>query len=676
MPRTHLYALALCATALCSPAFAQTSAPEARRGVSTYPPAFFVGSQPNTAFDMVALVPGFRLQEGNAELRGYAGAAGNVLIDGQRPTTKQETIEQQLRRIPASAIERIELVRSAESGFDMQGYSLIANVVRKSGATVRGRIEAEYANFRHGYDAPKLAGEVTYGNGNRQLELSGTIYREIDDEHGFGTRNRYAPNGSVVRLDDYGQPEGTTIKQLSGSYRQGLLGGNVRINGLIKDSRMFADISDAIRFPTVTDILGTERNHTRATEGGARFDRQFGGTGLELLAIRRDTAVRRTDRSVEGGDEEVSHENSDASETILRAVLRTNAGPFAIETGVEGARNVLDSRTALEENGVAVPLPAANVRVAEDRAEGFVTLGFRPSGKLTVETGLRAEVSRLRQSGDSDLSKSLAFLKPRLLATWSSSRLSEFRLLLERQVGQLDFADFVSSASLTTGTVTAGNKDLEPDSLWRAELAWERRLGKGSLVLTARYEAISNVVDRIPVVAGSDIFDAVGNIGNGSRAELQADLNLPMDGLGLSGITVQAHGLVRRSRVTDPTTGARRAISEDLPFEGTLGLTHDLPRLNLRWGVNYAFATEERQFKIDELQSDRLGGRMDVFVEYKPDARWTLRMFGKNLTDSPATRDRHVYPGLRGASLPTYMERRELRSGAYFGLSVQRTFGK
>jgi len=673
---TRLFTVALCVTALSSPALAQAQTPaEARPGVSAYTPDYFAGSQLNTAFDMLEQVPGFRLQEGKTELRGYASAAGNVLIDGQRPTTKQDTTEQLLKRIPANAIERIELIRSAEAGLDMQGYSLIANVVRKSGVSIRGRLEAEYANFAHDYDAPKLSGEVTYGDGSRQLDLSGTIYREIDDEHGFGSRNRYAPDGSILRRNDYAQPEGTTIKQLSGTYRQGLLGGKIRLNGLIKDSRMFADIANIISYPADTEIFGTERNHTRATEGGAHYERQFGGTGLELLAIRRDTAKNRLDSSVEGSDEEVSRKSSDASETILRAVIRTSAGPFTIESGVEAARNILDSHTALEENGVAVPLPASNVRVSEDRAEGFVTLGFRPAGNLSVETGMRGEYSQLSQSGDSELSKTLSFLKPRLLATWNPSGSNEFRLLVEREVGQLDFDDFVSSASLTTGTVTAGNKDLEPDSLWRVELAWQRQLGKGSLVLTARHEAVSNVVDRIPVFAGSEAYDAVGNIGSGTREELQADLNMPMDFTGMRGIIFQAHTTLRRSRVTDPTTGERRSISGDAPFEGTLGLTHDLPRFNVRWGANYGFATKERQYKIAELQSDRLGGRLDVFAEYKPDVRWTLRVFGKNLTNSSAIRDRYVYPGLRGSSAFNFLERRSLRSGAYYGVSIQRTFG-
>ncbi len=49
--------------------------------LTNYSAGFFAHSQPSSAYDMIQLLPGFRLQEGNAEIRGYSGAAGNVLID-------------------------------------------------------------------------------------------------------------------------------------------------------------------------------------------------------------------------------------------------------------------------------------------------------------------------------------------------------------------------------------------------------------------------------------------------------------------------------------------------------------------------------------------------------------------------------------------------------------------
>src|SRR5690606_34362569 len=127
------------------------------------------------------------------------------------------------------------LLRSSAAGYDMQGYALLANVVRKKGSRLSGRLEGEYANFRHGYDAPRIAGELNLRSGDRTLDLQGALYRVIDDEHGFGSRNCYAPDGSPLRLTDYRQAEGTSYKELSGAYSQPLAGGSFRASGLFKD---------------------------------------------------------------------------------------------------------------------------------------------------------------------------------------------------------------------------------------------------------------------------------------------------------------------------------------------------------------------------------------------------------------------------------------------------------
>lgn len=644
--------------------------------IAAYTPEFFTASQPVSAFDMIILLPGFQLREGDSDVRGYSGGAGNVLIDGQRPASKQDSLEAILKRIPAKSVERIELIRSAATGTDMQGHSLIANIVRLKQSAMNGRIEGEYANFQHGFDAPRIAGELSYGKGDSKLDLSAAYYREIDDEHGFGSRNRYAPNGAILRKADYEQPEGTTIAQLSGNYRQKLGGGDIQINGLFKDSRMFADIANRISFPSTRTILGAERKHTQSTEAGLHYERTVGAnSSIELLAIRRDEREDASESATEAANSELSLESYKAHETILRGVFR-HSGTIALETGIEGALNVLDSHSGLQENGVDILLPAANVRVAEDRAEGFVTATWKPTATLSIETGMRAEISRLTQSGDTNLEKSLFFLKPRLLVTWSPDASNQLHMLVEREVGQLDFGDFVSSTSLATGSTTAGNRDLEPDTLWRAELAWERHIGKGALVLTARHEVVSNVIDHIPVFDGADVFDAVGNIGNGTRDELEADLTMPLDAIGLRGFRVQANGTLRRSRVTDPATGERRNISKDTPAEGKISLTQDLPQLRLRWGINYAIGQSEDQYKIDEVEVETIGERVDIFAEYRIDSAWTVRLFGKNLTNSPVIRSRQLFDGLRGTAPLDYVDERVLRSGPYFGINIQRSFGK
>jgi outer membrane receptor protein involved in Fe transport len=667
--------IAVPALSLAAPLLAQGSDGAA---TTSYDMEFFARSQPSTAYDIVVLLPGFRLQEGNAELRGYSGAAGNVLIDGQRPASKEETLEAVLKRIPASSVDHVELIRNSAAGFDMQGFALLANVVRSKSGRLSGRVEGEYAQFPHGYSSPRVAGTLNIQTGDKVIDFQAARYREIDDEHGFGFRNRYAPDGSPQRLTDYEQPEGTSYTDLSGSYRQPLFGGSFHANGLLKSSQMFADVRHDIYFPEPGLVVATERNNERATEGQLEYTHGIGASSrIELLAIRRDHRLHGVDTSTDDDLSEVNTTDTAGSETILRGVLRRSGKLLSLDIGAEGAQNILDSHVALTENGADISLPADDVRIEEKRAEFFLTGTWRAATDLSVETELRYEVSRLSQTGDSQLSKSLSYLKPRLLVSYTPTAVDRFRLQIERKVGQLDFEDFVSSPSLTSGTITAGNKNLEPDSLVRFEAAWERRLGNGSIVVAARHESISNLVDRVAVFAeDGSVFDSAGNIGSATRDELEVNVNLPLDDLGLRGLTVKGNGLFRRSRVRDPLTGADRRISGDLPVEADISVTYDLPRHGLRAGVNYALRTIETSFKVDEIEEDIVSDRVDAFIEYKPAPRWTLRLFAKNLTNSPTVRRREVYSALRGTSAVDFHEIRSLRSGRYFGVNAQWTFGK
>src|SRR4051812_9582116 len=89
---------------------APTPALPATEGVTTYGPDFFASYRPSNAAEMVARLPGFTLDTGSSA-RGYEGSAGNVLIDGQRPATKTDTLDQLIFRIPASAVDHIDVIR-------------------------------------------------------------------------------------------------------------------------------------------------------------------------------------------------------------------------------------------------------------------------------------------------------------------------------------------------------------------------------------------------------------------------------------------------------------------------------------------------------------------------------------------------------------------------------------
>src|SRR3546814_11186828 len=79
---------------------------------------------------MVKRLPGFVLVDSDGDVRGFAGATGNVVIDGKPPSSKSESLEAVLRRIPAASVARIEVIRGGAPGIDRGGHDVVANVAR------------------------------------------------------------------------------------------------------------------------------------------------------------------------------------------------------------------------------------------------------------------------------------------------------------------------------------------------------------------------------------------------------------------------------------------------------------------------------------------------------------------------------------------------------------------
>ena len=75
-----------------------------------YPAAFFEQYTPQNAMDMINRLPGFSFDRGS-NARGFGGNAGNVLIDGARPTSKSGGLSGALSRISAAQVESIIILR-------------------------------------------------------------------------------------------------------------------------------------------------------------------------------------------------------------------------------------------------------------------------------------------------------------------------------------------------------------------------------------------------------------------------------------------------------------------------------------------------------------------------------------------------------------------------------------
>lgn len=681
---------AVCAATFSLPAFAETDAAatdaasqEARSAgeddVLVFEPAFFADYNPQTAADMVARVPGFSISNGGGG-RGLAGGLGNVLIDGRRPSSKNG-VSALLSRLPSDTVERVELIRSPIPGVDMAGQDQVVNIITNRTGGWSGAWRGRAALFEGGRVVP--SGEVSATRATHQttltLGLDLSAHADGDDQERVVRRVNFTPltaerERSQNRFDDL-----TASMAYAREFDAG--------HALRIDARAWAWGHGFKRHGGVQTMAGAPLSsafgsgETAATGGEATVDFDYalpGAWSLKLTALQRLTE--------ESGEEVYDDFDPDgrftgrltlidaetAGESILRLETRKAEGrTHATTLAVEGAYNFLEGAFDLFDGEDLVPInvPVSDTKVEEHRVDVSAQRIWRPHPAWTFEGVLGMEMSRLTQSGDAQKERSFAFVKPEITVSWTPNARDQLRLSAQRFVGQLSFGDFISSINVNDDTSQQGNPDLEPERTWRLQADWERRFAEeGSFTLIARHEWVEAVSGLVPL-AGR--FDAPGNLGDGRRWRLQADLTTPLDALGVSGGVLSGSAMVRETRVNDPVTGAERRFRGDEDWRASIDFRQDLPDAGLAWGFDYSVQGEEDFYRLDQFERiTPARGDLDLFAETRRLAGLTSRV-GVDLNLGRQDRTRYVFSGPRDSGGVLEIETRtvDYDGQVYFELS-------
>ena len=643
-----------------------------QRGVLVFAPDFFVAQRPNTALDMVNRVPGFSVDDGSGA-RGFEGAVGNILINSNRPASKNDTGSNVLSRTPASQVERIELVRGGAPGVDMQGYGVVANVVLKKTSGRQAILTLNGMVFDGGHDIFGGSYQFTAREGDRTWGVTLSDGMGSSDSNGPGRTIRRSGAGALLRDEHYENDSWGGGRSIRGNYAAPLAGGKL-------DATARYGVNDyqnwtVQRSPTVLRENAFAEDGTSGELGLTWTRPLLSRWTLETRAIHEfstfdNVSTGRETLSGPAHPEQRFNASGEASESILRAQVRSERSPsLTIELGGEVAYNMLDVSQAFTVGGVPVVLPSASVKVEETRGEAFTKATWRAAPKLTVEGGLRLETSTIKQSGDAAQETSFFFAKPRLLVTWTPVDKTQLRFRFERELGQLDFEDFAASAELDDDTVYGGNVDLEPEQRWISELSYERRFwGEGIVSLGYRHDEIIGVIDRLPLPGG---LSATGNIGDGTLDRLSANIVLPLDNLGVPGGRFTFKNDWNQAKVIDPTSGKERPISGVRRSQANVGFQQDLTRFKTQWGVNWLPRLGQGTYDPDQTNVWRGANYFETFVEYKPTPTLALRA-QLNLWDDFTIR-RTVFAD-RTTRAVAFVEDRAIDPRTFMSFRVRKTF--
>ncbi len=700
MTRTRPFAPAtlgatlIAATLLAAPAFAQANtdlaAPGAKVTETVYGPEFYARYSPRSALDMVQQTPGFTITE-SAEKRGLGQGGANVLINSQRISSKATSAQDALTRISADRVVRIEIVDGARLNIPgLSGY--VVNVITRGGAMTgrwewspelredrtprleRGKLFVSgdlagwnyTASILHDQKGDTVAGPE-YVTDNRKVVYDTRLERdETDDERLQGSLDlsHEALDGAVANLRLLAYREDKTQRELS-----------LRSGTRLPDRARFYEKADEIdnleiggdyEFgvgPGRLKLIGLHQTQKTAPHEGVLVD---------YLGVRPRTGSRV---ATEG----------ESGESIVRGEYSLSANKTDWQVSLEGAFNYLDTSgqfyTLSGADYVLVPVPGTDSRVEERRAEAALVHSRPLTDKLSAQASLGVEYSELAQSGANGLTREFVRPKGFLALSWAFHDNWDATFRLERAVGQLDFANFVTSVTLNNDQQTSGgNPNLVPEQSWDKEIVVNGKTPlTGPVKIRLYHRDIEDVNDKILIsrIVNPDnsitILEGAGNLDSAVDYGIELSGTYSLAAI-LPGAKLDWLYLLSEQRVEDPITGQTRMLNQ-VDFDRIdLKFRQDIPDSYWAWGADFLAYRGSGLWRIDQ-RVHRLdhGGALDVYVQNKNVFGLDAKLRLNNLLNEDDTLGRLVYAGTRADPL-SYEERRFRHRGKSVVLTVSGSF--
>lgn len=665
--------------------------PSAASDRNVYQASYFEAYVPRTALDMVRRIPGFQIRSGDTGRRGLGQGGANVLINGERLTGKTDPFNE-LDQLLASSVVEIRVLEGATLSIPgLSGQVVDIIVSRPDGLKgtwewnpqFRKRLEPSLLNAELNISGEAdLAGGLTYTLQLREYGFrSGAIRDEQRSQIGggpieqrdekisnFGDRPGIALNLSWTPAPEHKVNLNTEYFLFNFARTANAIRTPLRAQGddsltesTSSEDEWNLEIDGDYEFPLLSGqmkLTGVyDREHSPMSNSFALFDPQSGFAGasrfdqfgkeLELIG-RAEYSWSPT----EGRDWQVAAEAAYNELDIEQQLFRQNPGAGFIGD------------------------PLSGFVVSEDRYEVTTTHSRPLNDKWDLQASIGLEYSKLMQdrAGGAAVDPR-SFYRPKgfLSATYKVDDTFRIRSRIEREVGQLNFFDFVSSVDLVDNLGRSGNPDLVPAQSWLASLDFDKDFGQGNTFRIEVYGAqISDTVDRIPVGANGD---AVGNIGTAYRYGFDIASTLKGERWGLPGTELNLIFDWRDSIVDDPVQDFSRRLNGDKEIYYEVSYRHDIPSTDWAYGAfmeRFISARQYRLFSIDRIGVDKPYAA--IFVEHKDVFGMTLNANLGNLFGQKEFFERTRFDGRRDVGVPSQIDNATFEFGPILRLSLSGSF--
>lgn len=683
--------------------------------VLAYDLEYFQRFEPVSVGEMLKRVPGTTftsdvLEYDQVQFRGLPPGFTQVLINGRRAPGGEADRSFFVDRIPAELVERIEIVRAPRADQPSEGVAGTLNIVTKESTAFNGGF-VKAAALINADGGVRPSGAIAYAgklgadtdfwaalNYQKRRNPKRKVSFRFGDEPTTGEPYNEDPEFSDFEAQD----DTRDGSDLSGSaeivHRFGD-GGRFRIGGFFVDtdrreSETSATFEDAeLEFDEVEIQEEDINQQTYSITSDALIP--LGGIELGLAggwsAYREDTAVQVF---VGDNEDDFSDVELDDEETLdikddefnFTGFLRYgNDTPFQVKAGIDLLFKTREGRNIGDFIEDDFPF-----EITENRYDPYARLTFEPSSEVTIDAGLRYEITRREVTADGDVAEyDTEQLNPSLHLRYAPSAADQFRASVARTVRRPNYnfiSPYLQEESPGDDDETIGNPALRNESAWGVDVGYERRIGRSGIFGVNLF--YRDIKDLTELVAIGDSSNGDGqlftprNIGDGQTWGMEVDLSAPLDAIGLPDTGLFANYTYLDSRTTDPFTGEERRFNNQPNHLYNIGFIQTLRSVDASFGATISGRSGATESNFDEVIDLRYDPDLEAFVEKRLGERFVLRFTVQNILNRRKKEDFRKFDGdsfeeilenRAAGDLDEYEIERE-RSGQLFQVTLRAAF--
>jgi outer membrane receptor protein involved in Fe transport len=718
----------------CSPAFAQSpgfqttdelivygtvvtrNRSETVAPVLSYDLEYFQRFEPISAGDALKRVPGVSfssdvLEYDRMQLRGLPAIYAQVQINGQLMTGGGNDRVFAVDRIPAELIDSVEIIRSPSADVSSEQIAGAANIKLKQAGTIKGGWVRGSAFGVEG-DELRGAGSVGYGDtvGDTSYLFSLDVQQRRNPKVKSARVFEFDPDRELDAIVDQDDTRDGTDYSFNGEVAQKLGDGLLRLYGFY----VYTDREET-EFTQSFDVDDGRRDALTVVENQVEDIQQqnlsivgdytvpVGKDEAQVLfgynLFRDDLDTNEDAFDVEDDETELTFETIDTKDQDWFGTLAYTANLnnlVSVKFGIDGRIKTRDfSETILsgEPDDLEDVPGLGSFDLEERRADPYVKANWNILSNLTVETGVRYEMTDRTISGTDFDAESTDFneLNPSAHIRYGLTETTMLRFSVARTVLRPTFDQLTPALLIEEPTdqfATEGNPNLEPETAWGIDVGFDQRIGERGVLGFNFFNR--DIKDKIELVGTGQLTDedlcqdldeedaqcqivTFQNVGDARAYGIEVDIDTPLDMLGLPNTAIFANYTWIRTEVTDPVTGRTVPFNDQPDYILNVGFIQGIQEWNSAFGASYQKRGDSLEYLFDQITELSYEGNLEAFWETRIGTSTVIRFTGANLLDAEKVENVAVYnPDLNGTLEEGEVETE--RSGRLFLMTVRQAF--